>query len=66
MLFRSYEERLNICYWLDVPGTDLKANTFLAKENPDGTFKTAPFVFHGTNPSTCLKQQTEAEADETA
>lgn len=66
VLGRIYEDQLNVCYWLDVPGTDLKANTFLAKENPDGTFKTAPFVFHGTNPSTCLKQQTEAETDEIA
>lgn len=43
---KIFEDGLNICYWLDVPGTDTKAQTFLAKEKNDGTFAVQPYVFH--------------------
>lgn len=40
-------EELNVCYWLDVPGTDTKAETFLAKEKEDGTFTVVHHIFNG-------------------
>lgn len=43
-------EELNVCYWLDVPGTDIKAQTFLAKEDLEaGTFTVLQHNFHGQN-----------------
>lgn len=45
---RIFEENLSLCYWLDVPGTDIKAQTFLTKEE-DGVFTTIPHKFHGPN-----------------
>lgn len=49
---KIFEDGLNICYWLDVPGTDTKAQTFLAKEKGDGTFAVRPYVFHGSGEHT--------------
>lgn len=43
---RIFEEDLNICFWLDKIGTDQKAQTFVARENKDGTFTVEPRVFH--------------------
>lgn len=41
------EEPLSICYWLDVPGTDTKAKTFLAFEpGPGKPFQITPQRFH--------------------
>lgn len=48
---KIYEKNLNVCYWLDVPGTDIKAQTFMAKQNEDNTFEIIPHRFHGPNPS---------------
>lgn len=48
---KIYEKNLNVCYWLDVPGTDIKAQTFLAKQNEDNTFEIVSYRFHGPNPS---------------
>lgn len=39
-------EELNICYWLDVPGTDIKSQTFVAREKEDGMFEVFPHVFN--------------------
>lgn len=44
---RIQEDPLSICYWLDVPGTDIKARTFLARERLDETFEVIPHVFNG-------------------
>lgn len=44
---RILEKNLSVCYWLDVPGTDIKAQTFLARENADGSFEIIPHKFHG-------------------
>lgn len=46
VLGHIFEEPLAMCYWLDVPGTDIKANTFVAKEK-DGVFVTVPHQFNG-------------------
>lgn len=42
-----FEEPISVCYWLDVPGTDIKAQTFLARQKEDGTFEIVPYKFHG-------------------
>lgn len=60
VLGRIYDEHLMVCYWLDVPGTDTKANTFLAKELPKGTWDTVPFVYNGPNAPAYLKEQDKA------
>ncbi len=44
---KIYEEKFYLCYWLDVPGTDIKAQTFLAQENDFGDFAWIPHKFHG-------------------
>lgn len=46
VLGHIFEEPLAMCYWLDVPRTDIKANTFVAKE-VDNTFMTVPHQFNG-------------------
>lgn len=43
---KIFEEELHLCYWLDVPGTDTKAQTFLAQEKPFGDFMWIPRRFH--------------------
>lgn len=55
---RIFNDELNVCYWLDVPGTDIKAQTFVARQkvpdtwalrtSPD-TFEVIPHVFHTVN-----------------
>ena len=43
-----FDEPLAMCYWLDVLGTDIKANTFVAQEDIDnGVFATVPWQFNG-------------------
>lgn len=44
---KIFDEELNICYWLDVPGTDIKAQTFVAYEDVFGHFVCTPRRFHG-------------------
>ena len=44
---KIFEEELHVCYWLDVPGTDIKAQTFLAQEKPFGGFMWISHKFHG-------------------
>ena len=51
------EENLKVCYWLDVPGTDTKAQTFLATECEDGTFTTVPHIFHGQESKEIIKNE---------
>lgn len=46
VLGRIYEDGINICYWLDVPGTDIKSQTFVARQKEDGSFETVPYQFH--------------------
>lgn len=42
------DEPLHVCYWLDVPGTDIKAQTFVARENHNtGNFDVVPHQFNG-------------------
>ncbi len=50
---KIFNEELHLCYWLDVPGTDTKAQTFVVTESiikEDGgersKFVTIPRVFH--------------------
>lgn len=50
---KIYDDNLMVCYWLDVPGTDIKAQTFLAREK-DGWFEEVPWIFNG--PNAYLKQ----------
>lgn len=48
VLGHIFDEPLAMCYWLDVPGTDIKANTFVAQEDIDnGVFATVPWQFNG-------------------
>lgn len=48
VLGHIFEEPLAMCYWLDVPGTDVKAHTFVAQEDIDsGVFATVPWQFNG-------------------
>lgn len=42
------EQNLHLCYWLDVPGTDIKAQTFVCRETADG-FTQEPRIFNGPN-----------------
>lgn len=43
-----FDEPLHICYWLDVPGTDIKVNTFVASEHTEGmVFAVVPHRFNG-------------------
>lgn len=45
---RIMDEALNLCYWLDVPGTDIKAQTFLALEDLESKdFTVVPHAFNG-------------------
>lgn len=44
---RIMNEELNVCYWLDVPGTDTKAQTFIAMETQDSAFEVISHVFNG-------------------
>lgn len=46
VLGHIFDDELAICYWLDVPGTDIKANTFVAKEMSDGVFIVVPHRFN--------------------
>lgn len=50
VLGKIYEEKINICYWLDVPGTDIKAQTFVARQRENDTFEIVPYRFHGKEP----------------
>lgn len=45
---RIYDERLHMCYWLDVRGTDAKVQTFLALEQESGKFEYVPRIFNGS------------------
>lgn len=48
---KIYQENLHVCYWLDVPGTDVKAQTFLATEE-GSAFVIVPHIFNG--PRACI------------
>lgn len=43
-----FERSLSVCYWLDVPGTDIKAQTFLVKEDEGEGLTVVPHRFHGS------------------
>lgn len=66
------ENELNICYWLDVPGTDTKAQTFVARQKNDvilspvrqSQFEVMPFKFNGPD-SRLFGRAAEAEECET-
>lgn len=47
VLGRIFEEELHLCYWLDVPGTDIKAKTFLAQETVFGNIMWISRQFNG-------------------
>lgn len=47
VLGKIFEDKLYLCYWLDVPGTDTKAQTFLAQEKPFGGFMLVSRRFNG-------------------
>lgn len=55
VLGRIFEDGINICYWLDVPGTDIKAQTFVARQKEDGSFETIPYRFHNNEPEVVTK-----------
>lgn len=44
---RIMDNSLNVCYWLDVSGTDTKAQTFVAKEGKNAKFEVIPYRFNG-------------------
>ncbi len=44
---RIYDDKFHLCYWLDVPGTDVKAQTFVASENDFGEFTVDLRKFNG-------------------
>lgn len=44
---RIFCDELNLCYWLDVPGTDNKAHTIIAQENAFGDFMWIHRQFNG-------------------
>lgn len=46
---RIFDNRLKVCYWLDVPGTDTKARTFVAEETVEGSFNIIHRIFNGPN-----------------
>ena len=55
VLGKIFEEPLYLCYWLDVPGTDIKAQTFLVRENKrldNGDFLCVPHKFNGPDTDT--------------
>lgn len=43
---RIYDNNLSLCYWLDVPGTDLKAQTFVVRQVDGEGFDTEPKIFN--------------------
>lgn len=46
VLGKILDDPISVCYWLDVPGTDIKAQTFVARQKDDGEFETVPVWFH--------------------
>lgn len=55
VLGHVFDDELAMCYWLDVSGTDIKANTFVAKEMTGGVFTVVPHRFNGPKEEVVIK-----------
>lgn len=60
---RIFEENLNVCFWLDVPGTDQKAQTFVERQTKEG-YSIEPMVFHRPVEDNPLEEREKVPAEE--
>lgn len=61
---RIFEENLNVCFWLDVPGTDQKSQTFVERQTKEG-FSIEPHVFHRPVEDSSFEGMLKVPAEET-